>query len=65
MLYLPTEELSVRSVSLEEEEGNIQNSEKRQRKRFAVHSMFSNMKTEGEHWTLYQELMGDEENICF
>jgi hypothetical protein len=47
MLHLSTEELCVISILLEEEE-NIQNSEKRKRKRFSVHKMLNKRKTEGE-----------------
>jgi hypothetical protein len=54
MLHLSTEELCVISISLEEEE-NIQNSEKRKRKRFSVHEMLNKRKTEGEYWSLYKE----------
>jgi hypothetical protein len=62
MLHLSTEELCVISVLLEEEE-NIQNSEKRKRKRFSAHKMLNRRKTEGEHWTLYKELMDGEEKF--
>jgi hypothetical protein len=62
MFHLSTEEFCVMSVLLEEEE-NIQNSEKRKRKRFPVHKMFNKRKTEGEYWTLYKELMDDEETF--
>jgi hypothetical protein len=64
MFHLSTEELCVISVLLEEEE-NIQNSEKRKRKRFPVHKMLNKRKTEGEYWTLYKELMDDEEKKFF
>jgi hypothetical protein len=47
MLQLSTEELCVLSILLEEEE-NIQNSEKRKRKRFSVHKMLNKRKTERE-----------------
>jgi hypothetical protein len=47
MLHLSTEELCDISISLEGE--NIQNSEKRKRKRFPVHKMLNKMKTEGEY----------------
>jgi hypothetical protein len=62
MLHLSTEELCVISNLLEEEE-NIQNSEKRKRKRFSAHKMLNKWKTEGEYWALYKELMDDEENF--
>jgi hypothetical protein len=39
--------------------GGIQNSENRRRKRFSVHKMLNRRKAEGEHWTLYKELMDD------
>jgi hypothetical protein len=61
MFHLSTEELWVISVLLEEEE-NIQNSEKRKRKRFPVHKMLNKRKTGGEYWTLYKGVMDDEEN---
>jgi hypothetical protein len=61
MLHLSTEELCVTSILLEEE--NIQNSEKRKRKRFSVHKTLNKRKTEGEYWTLYKELMDDEEKF--
>jgi hypothetical protein len=43
MLHLSTEELCVISILLEEEE-NIQNSEKRKRKRFSVRKMLNKRK---------------------
>jgi hypothetical protein len=61
MLHQSTEELCVISVLLEEE--SIQNSEKRKRKRSSVHKMLNKWKTEGEYWTLYKELMDDEEKF--
>jgi hypothetical protein len=48
MLRLSTEELCVIPILLEEEEENIQNSEKLKRKRFSVHKMINKRKTEGE-----------------
>jgi hypothetical protein len=62
MLHLSTEELCVISILLEEEE-NIQSSEKRKRKRFSAHKILNKRKTEGEYWTLYKELMDDEEKL--
>jgi hypothetical protein len=64
MFHLSTEELCVILVLLEEEE-NIHNSEKLKRKRFPVHKMLNKRKTEGEYWTLYKELMDDEETFLF
>jgi hypothetical protein len=64
MFHLSTEELCVISVLLEEEE-NIQNSEKRKRKHIPVHKMLNKRKTEGEYWTLYKQLMDDEEKFLF
>jgi hypothetical protein len=52
--------LCVISILLEEEEENIQNSEKRKRKRFSVHKMLNKRKAEGEYWSLYKGLMDDE-----
>jgi hypothetical protein len=46
MLHLSTEKLCVISILLEEEEEeNIQNSEKRKRKRFSIHKMLNQRKT--------------------
>jgi hypothetical protein len=47
MLHLSAEELCVISSLLEEEE-NMQNSEKRKRKRFSVHKMLDKRKPERE-----------------
>jgi hypothetical protein len=55
MLPLSTEELCVLSILLEEEEEeNIQNSEKRKRKRFSVHKML-NKRNQKENTGLYTE----------
>jgi hypothetical protein len=62
MLHLSTEESCVISILLEKEE-NIQNSEKRKRKRFSVHKMLNRRKTEGEYSTLHKELMDGEEKF--
>jgi hypothetical protein len=45
MLHLSAEEFCVISILLEEED-NIQNNEKRKRKRFSVHKMLNKRKTE-------------------
>jgi hypothetical protein len=59
MLNLSTEEPCVISGLIEEEE-NVQNSEKRKRKRVSVHKMHIKRKTEGEYWTVDKELMNDD-----
>jgi hypothetical protein len=61
MLHLSTEEQCVISGLIEEEEENVQNSEKRKRKRVSVHKMRDKRNTEDEYWSVDKGLMDDGE----
>ena len=61
MLHLTTKDLCAIAILLEDEERNVQNNDKR--KRFSVHTMLKKRKIEGEYWTLYRELMDDEDKF--
>ena len=61
MLHLTTQDLCAISILLEDEEENMQNNYKR--KYFSVHKILKKSKTEGEYWTLYTEVMDDEEKF--
>ena len=60
MLHLTTKDLCSVAILLEDAR-NIQNND--EHKRFSVHTMLKKRKIEGEYWTLYRELMDDEDKV--
>lgn len=57
------EELAVIAILLEEEEESGCGEEQQRKRRFAVHPMNVKRKKEGEFYTIYKELVDDEDRF--